>query len=223
MKTCVVIPSKNEAERIGELVRKIKQLNLDAIVIDDGSTDKTSEIARESGAIVLRNEKNLGKGLALRKAFDYILTKDYAGVIVIDGDGQHDPANIPSFIEKAQATGAGVIVGNRMIKPENMPFIRWCTNNFMSMIISSISRQNIPDSQCGYRYIDINVLKKIKLISKKFEIESEVLIEASRVGYIIDSVSIKSIYQGQTSKINPLFDTLRFLRFIIRKTWFAKI
>ncbi|MFC1594435.1 glycosyltransferase family 2 protein [Candidatus Omnitrophota bacterium] len=222
MNICVAIPSKNEARNIGDLIQKIKRLKLDVVVIDDGSTDATASIAKKHGAIVLRNEQNKGKGVSLRMAFDFVIVHNYTGVIVMDGDGQHDPADIPHFIDKVKSTHAGLIVGNRMIKPDDMPFIRWCTNTFMSMIISSISRQNIPDSQCGYRYISSDVLEKMKFISKKFEIESEILIEASRAGCIIDSVSIRSIYQGQTSKINPIIDTLRFLRFIIRKLWVSR-
>ncbi|MFC1703432.1 glycosyltransferase family 2 protein [Candidatus Omnitrophota bacterium] len=222
MKICVIIPSKNEAKNIGRLVKKIKQLNLDVLVIDDGSADDTGSLAKKQGAIVIKNDINLGKGMSLRKGFEFALEEGYTGVIVMDGDGQHDPTNIPDFLKKSQTSKAGIIVGNRMKKPDNMPFVRWCTNNFMSMIISSMSRQNIPDSQCGYRYIGADVLRKMRLISKKYEIESEILIEASRAGYTIDSVSIKSIYQGQTSKINPIIDTLRFLRFIIRKTWISR-
>ena len=87
----------------------------------------------------------------------------------------------------------------------------------MSGLISSVCRQRIPDSQCGYRYIAAPILRKISLLSSDFEIESEVLIQASKNGFKIYSVPIKTIYRGECSKINPIIDTFRFIVYIIRE------
>ena len=222
MKICAIIPAYNEAKTIGYLTEEIKKKGFDALVIDDGSTDATGRIAEEKGATVLINEKTIGKGASLRRGFDFVMDKDYDGIITMDGDGQHDPDNIAQLIEAVEKLGAKVVIGNRMLRTKNMPFVRWCTNKFMSSFISAVCRQYIPDTQCGFRYISMQALKSLELSTSNFEIETEFLIEARKKGYRIYSVPVKTIYQDQISKINPFLDTLRFIRFIFRKKWISK-
>lgn len=217
MKTCILIPSYNEEKSIGQLIKQIKGKNFDILVVDDGSNDITSQIADKEGAIVLENKINLGKGASLRKGFDYFLKTDYDAIITMDGDGQHNPDDINKFIDKSNNSNAGIIIGNRMSRPKNMPFVRWLTNRLMSLLISKFCKQHIPDTQCGFRLIKKEVLNKIKLRSHNFEIESELLIEASRLGFKIDSIPITTIYQNHKSRINPFLDTLRFIKFIFKK------
>ena len=222
MNICAIIPAYNEAKTIGYLCEETKKEGFDVLVIDDGSTDTTARIAKEKDAIVLRNEKTIGKGASLRKGFDYAINQNYDAILTMDGDGQHDPQDIPQFIDKIKQADAKIVIGNRMFRTRNMPFIRWCTNKMMSIFISSICRQYIPDSQCGFRYIDMKALKTFELSTSNFEIETEVLIEASKKGYKIYFVPIKTIYQDQESKINPFLDTLRFFGFIFRKKWTSR-
>lgn len=216
MKICVLIPSYNESETIGSLVQRIKVRGLDVLVIDDGSVDQTAEIARQSGANVLRHRENKGKGTSLKEGFRYILNSDYDAVITMDGDGQHAPSDIPKFINASFDPGADMVVGNRMAACKNMPFIRWLTNNFMSLVISLICGKNIRDSQCGFRLIKREVLKESNPISSNYEIESETIIEAHHRGFKIKSVPIQTIYAHQISQINPVVDTIRFFRFILK-------
>ena len=214
MKVCVVIPTYNEARTISVLVKQIRKQGLDALVIDDGSSDDSGQIARNSGALLLKNEQNQGKGASLIKGFDFTLKNNYDAVITMDGDGQHLPEEIPDFIRAAAGSDKGIIIGNRMSQRRNMPLVRVWTNKFMSWIISKITKQKIPDSQCGFRLIKKEVLARMHLVTSKYEIESEILIKASRLGFKIASVPIKSIYVGERSRINPFFDTLRFIKFI---------
>jgi glycosyltransferase involved in cell wall biosynthesis len=217
MKTCVIIPTYNESRTIADLINRVTRQNMDVVVIDDGSCDNTCKIARESGAIVLRNETNKGKGASLVEGFNYILNKDYDAVVTMDGDGQHSPEDIPYFIRLAKYSGSEIFVGNRMSETKNMPLIRVFTNKLMSLIISKISGQDIPDTQCGFRLIKKDALKRLKLTTCKYEIESEMLIRSCRLGYKVESVPIKTIYGKEKSQINPLVDTLRFLRFISKE------
>ncbi|MBM3248013.1 MAG: glycosyltransferase family 2 protein [Candidatus Omnitrophica bacterium] len=217
MKICTIIPAYNEAKTIGYLVEEIKKRNFDVLVIDDGSKDQTARIAKEKGATVITNEKNVGKGASLRKCFDFVINKDYDGFLIMDGDGQHDPENIPVFLGLIQKSNAKIINGNRMLSAKNMPLLRWLTNKTMSWFISAICKQYIPDSQCGYRYISKEVLKAIELSTSNFEIETEVLIEARKKGFRIYHVPVNTIYQDHKSRINPFLDTFRFFRFIFRK------
>jgi len=215
MRTCVIIPTYNESKAIAGLIGQIRQLGLDVISIDDGSTDDTVKIAEASGAIVLRNESNLGKGASLIKGYNYAIAQGFDAVISMDGDGQHSCVDIKAFIQKAETSQSAVIVGNRMETTKNMPALRILTNRFVSKIISIITKQHIPDTQCGFRLLKKEVLAKLNLSTSKYEIESEVLIKAARLGFKIESIPIQTIYSGQKSQINPFVDTLRFLRFII--------
>jgi len=215
MRTCVIIPTYNESRAIAGLIGQIRQLGLEVIIIDDGSNDATAKIAEASGAKVLRNESNVGKGASLIKGYNFAIAQGFDAVISMDGDGQHCCADIKAFIQKAETSQSAVIVGNRMGTTKNMPVVRFLTNRFVSKLISIIIKQNVPDTQCGFRLLKKEVLAKLNLSASKYEIESEVLIKAARLGFQIESVPIQTIYSGQKSQINPLVDTLRFLRFII--------
>lgn len=219
MRTCVIIPTLNESKKIGQLVKDILAYNIDVVVVDDGSVDNTSPIAKESGAVVLRNEVNLGKGASLRKGFDYALANGYDAVVTMDGDGQHLPSDLPYFIRLAENSDKGILIGNRMAKTKNMPMTRIVTNKFMSWLISKVAKQRIPDTQCGFRLIRREVLEKISLSTDKYEIESEMLINSSRAGFKIESIPIQSVYADEKSQINPFRDTIRFIKFISKKIW----
>lgn len=217
MKICIVVPAHNESKEIDRVLDAIKGQGLDVVVIDDGSTDDCGTIARQRGVVVLRNETRQGKGVSLQRGFDYALKKGYDGVITMDGDGQHDPQDLPLFLKKAGQERACVIVGTRMQNTQGMPWVRNMTNRVMSAFISRICKQDVPDTQCGYRYISCEILRQIQIMSNDFEIETEILIKASKKGYRIYSVPIKTIYRNEESKIRPLKDTVRFFAYITRE------
>jgi glycosyltransferase involved in cell wall biosynthesis len=225
MKVCVVIPAYNEYQTIGSVLSEIKNKGLDALIIDDGSCDNTASVANNYGFKILINLSNMGKGAALINGFKYVAENNFDAVITMDADGQHLPSEIDSFINSAAATKSGIIIGNRMSKSANMPLVRLLTNKFMSWLISKISGQNIPDTQCGFRLIKTEVLKRLSLHTSNFEIESEMIIQAARLGYKIESIPITTVYTGYTgckSKINPIIDTLRFFSFIAKELWITR-
>jgi len=219
MRTCVIIPTYNESKTIAGLIRQVQLNGLEVIVIDDGSTDNTADIAKGCGAQVLRNVKNLGKGASLAKGYDFALARGFEAVISMDGDGQHSCDDLAAFIHKAESSGCAIVVGNRMSSTKQMPLLRVATNRFMSWLISLVTGQRIPDTQCGFRLVKKELLEKLKLSTSKYETESEILIQAARLGFKIESVPVRTIYSGQKSRINPFVDTLRFLRFIIREAF----
>ncbi|MFH1381217.1 MAG: glycosyltransferase family 2 protein [Candidatus Omnitrophota bacterium] len=217
MKTCILMPSYNESRTIGGIVSEIKQMGFQVFVVDDGSIDDTGKIAADSGAIVMRHNKNLGKGASLKEGFNFILrTTNFDNVIIMDGDGQHNPKDIEKFVSYAEKNGSGIIMGNRMTFTRDMPLIRLATNRFVSWLLSIVCRQNIPDTQCGFRLIGRKVLEKLTLESNKFDLESEMLIKASRKKIKIDSVPIDTIYRNEDSRIHPLKDTFRFIILLIK-------
>lgn len=217
MKIAIVIPAHNEAQKIGSLVKSVCALGFDCIVIDDGSVDKTGVEASQAGALVLKTGVKSGKGNALKVGFDYVLKSDYEALIAMDGDGQHSPSDIAVLVACYQKTGADIVNGNRMCDPKGMPLLRLATNHFMSFLISLFCHQHVPDTQCGFRLIKTQVLRSIKLLSSNFEIETEILIKASKKGFKIGSVGIQTIYSDEISKIHPMHDTLRFIAYLWRE------
>lgn len=222
MKTCILIPAHNESAAIGQLVSNLRNRQLPVLVVDDGSSDGTGQIAQEKGATVLRNEQKMGKGRSLQKGFEYVLEQGYDHVIIMDGDGQHDVDDIGQFLQKALEHPASIVTGTRMQNYEGMPMVRLWTNRFMSCLISLLCRQKIPDTQCGFRLISREVLKNIKLTSSDFEIETEILVQASRKGFKIYSVPIKTIYGDEVSKIHPFKDTFRFFVYLTKEVFTRK-
>ncbi|MBU1112459.1 MAG: glycosyltransferase family 2 protein [Candidatus Omnitrophica bacterium] len=215
MKVWLIIPAYNEAQGLDKLLDQLKAKNLPVLVVDDGSQDATYEVAKKKATLAISHSKNLGKGLSLNKGISHLLANEqFDYIIVMDADGQHAPEDLGRFLKQAEA-GADFVVGNRMEDPRGMPLIRVITNKLMSWFISKLTGQYIPDTQCGFRMIKREVLEKIDIKTKKFEIESEILIKAARLKFIINSIPIRSIYfDNPQSKISPLRDTLRFVKFI---------
>ena len=214
---CVVIPAFNASATIRPLVHAIKGQGLDAMVIDDGSHDQTAALASSEGALVISHLRNVGKGRALRTGFEHALRAQYDGVITMDSDGQHDPSDIPQLIQEGERQHAGITLGNRLTSEGSMPVVRRFTNRLMSLIVSTLARQRIPDSQCGFRFIRKEVLSDVPLRSRCFEIETELLCRAAVRRWKIISVPIRTIYaQDQPSYIRPIRDALRFLSVVLR-------
>jgi glycosyltransferase involved in cell wall biosynthesis len=223
MKICVIIPVHNEEKTIKAVVKEIKStLGLDVLVIDDGSSDASAAKAVEGGAQLLKNEKNLGKGKSLVRGFEYLLLRNVDAVITMDGDGQHLPEDIPAFIFRASSSQSQIYLGNRMFNANTMPFLRRITNKVMSSLISAVAKQKIPDTQCGFRLIKKEALEKLSFSTSRYETESELLIKAAQLGFVIESVPVTAVYENETSHINPFVDTIRFIKFILPYLWSTK-
>jgi glycosyltransferase involved in cell wall biosynthesis len=212
----VLIPAFNESNRISPVIAASIPLVNQVVVIDDGSIDNTAAVAESVGATVIRHPHNLGKGAAIQTALHHLQHSLADAGIFLDADGQHDPAEIPSFIMAARQHQAGIVVGNRLHNPVGMPIIRLLTNRLTSTITGLLARHAIPDSQCGYRLIHRHVLADLHFQSQRFETETETLIQAGRAGHRIVSVPIRSIYNGQPSHIHPILDTIRFIRLVAK-------
>jgi len=212
---CVIIPAFNAAETIGPLVKAIRAQRFDVVVVDDGSRDGTARIASEQGAVVISHLRNVGKGLALRAGFRYALQHAYRGVVTMDSDGQHDPGVLGRFIDAAERLDARLVIGNRMQEQTAMPFARRWANVVMSRIISRLARQPVPDSQCGFRFIRADLLQAAPLASRRFDIETELVLEAARRGSTVVSVPIPTIYGNHRSHIQPVRDGVRFIGVVL--------
>jgi len=215
--TIAVIPSYNEARTIGDIVQDIVGMGMSVLVIDDGSSDNTERAALDNGAMVIRHKQNRGKGVSLREGISYVLDKmNYEWMIMMDGDGQHHTEDIPILMKSTRLDEVDIVAGNRMLYTQTMPSLRYWTNRFTSWVLSMMCGQRIPDTQCGFRLIRTEALKKMKLKSKKYDIESEMLILAAENNLRIKSVPIRTIYGEETSEIHPVRDTIRFFKLILR-------
>ena len=215
-----LIPAFNEAARVGEVVKRTIPHVSQVVVVDDGSADSTAEVACAAGATVLRHEQNRGKGAAIVTALEFFEKSDAECAVLLDADGQHDPAEIPKFIEAARRENADVVVGTRMSDTKGMPVVRLWTNQFTSWVTGKLARQKVPDSQCGYRLLRRTVLKDLRFSTARFETETEMLIQAGRAGHKITNVPVRTIYgqEARASHIHPLRDTIRFFK-LVEKYW----
>ena len=213
--TCVVIPAYQAEQAVGPVVAAIVAQGLQVIVVDDASRDKTTLVAQAAGATVIRRQVNGGKGAALREGLQAALERGYGWILTMDADGQHLPTEIPYFLETAAGGEAEIILGNRMWNPRGMPLERRFTNWFLSMILSHVVGQRIPDTQCGFRMVSRPVLERLNLSADRFEIESELVVKGVWAGFRQVSVPVSSIYRHRLSFIHPLGDAIRFFRFLL--------
>ncbi|MCX6340058.1 MAG: glycosyltransferase family 2 protein [Candidatus Aureabacteria bacterium] len=216
MKPCALIPAFNEEERIGQVVAGASRHVTKVIVVDDGSVDGTARVAREAGAEVVTHSRNLGKGASLRDGLTKAFAEGFDPVIVLDGDAQHDWDEIPLFLEADRGGRSDIIVGDRMGRAEGMPLIRYLTNRVTSFFVSKLAKQRIPDSQCGYRLIHRSAFQRMEFSTMRYDTEAEMLIEAARAGCRIGSIPVKTIYGSEKSRIDPVRDTVRFIKLVMR-------
>jgi len=207
----VLIPALNAARSIGPLIAEAKQHVERVLVVDDGSSDGTGDVARAQGAVVIRHDVNRGKGGALKTGFAWVLEQQLDGVITLDADGQHLPRQIPLFLEHRRTTGADLVIGGRAHLFDGMLPRRRMANRFSAWAVAKASRTNIQDSQSGYRFYSSRVLREIPLRSEGFDLETEVIIRAGVRGLRVEQIPIDlGFVDGlSTSHFKPLLDTLR--------------
>lgn len=211
----IVIPAYNEADHLGPVLEELRQMNCRVLVVDDGSTDKTAELARAAGAAVVSLGRNQGKGAAIQRAVRELSERNCRWVIFMDADGQHAPRDIRSFEKYAASSGAGFFCGSRFAaRPFSMPWIRLWTNRLLSGVMSLAIHQRIEDPQCGFRMISKELLLKLRLTADRFEIDNDMLFEAARLKARVFNVPVACIYNNKRSHIQPIRDTLRLAGFI---------
>ena len=222
-RTWAVIPAYNAGDPLPGVARRAAAiLGSDRVlVVDDGSSDGAPERAREAGAQVIAHPANRGKGAALSTGFAAALAAGAEGVITLDADGQHDPAWIPRFLEAAET--ADLVLGSRMRDPGAMPRLRRGVNRFTSAVVGRLAGTPLTDSQSGFRWIAREVLEAVRIESRRFDAESEILIKAARRGFRIVEIPVPAVYGNEVSRIRPMRDTLRFFRLVARSLgWVAE-
>lgn len=216
-KICCLIPAYNEAGKISSVIKGAREHINDIIVVDDGSGDATAELAEGAGAYVLRHNKNLGKGMALRTGFIHAQKMDYHAVITLDADGQHDPVEIQSFLDAYQNNAGDIIIGSRLWDRAAIPLYRYIPNQIGIFCISRAAGCRIEDTQSGFRLYKKEVLEKINLETTGFETETEILIKAGKKGFRIQSLPVAAIYQSDyTTNFRPVRDFYRISILVLK-------
>ena len=211
-KFMAVIPAYNEAKHIAQVVEQTQEF-LPVLVIDDGSTDNTSELAKAAGAEVIRLSLNRGKGAAMRAGFSRVLELGCEAVITLDADGQHDPREIDRFLEAYNSRPVELIIGERDFS--KMPLIRRLANTAGRWLFSRAMKHPIPDNQSGYRLISRALIKELLSSTEQgFEFEVEMLVICLKQDFELEWVKISTLYAGESSHIYPLAHASNFMRMI---------
>ncbi|MBM3301638.1 MAG: glycosyltransferase family 2 protein [Deltaproteobacteria bacterium] len=214
--TTVVIPAFNEERTIREVVLGVKSHvpHARVLVIDDGSTDTTAQTARDAGAEVISHPVNKGNGAAVKTALRAISA---GRVAVIDGDGQHNPEDLPKLLERLDEFD--LVVGARSFGSGEGGLLRNLGNIFLGRLASFLAEQNIPDLTSGFRAFRHSVAKRfLHVYPNRYSFPSTTTLSFVTAGYNVGFVPVnaRSRPRGTSSKLRPFRDGFRFLMFILR-------
>jgi glycosyltransferase involved in cell wall biosynthesis len=219
----VVIPALNEALRIRGVVEDALRECPNVIVVDDGSDDGTSERIADLPVTVLRHARRMGKGAALRDGFAEAIRRGFAGVVTMDGDGQHRASDIPRLLDTANRHPGHIVIGARLRKRASQPTYRRLANNFGDWGVAWGTGYQIADSQSGQRFYPANVAALADVPGEDFVFEAQILISAAQqLGTRCVSVPIESRYrcadsdeEFRASHFKPLRDFSRITAHIV--------
>lgn len=212
LKTCIIVPVYNNVGTINGVVQRALKFCKDVIVVDDGSTDGSSDSLETLGVIVVRYGKNRGKGYALKTGFKEAKSRGFERAITIDADGQHFPEDIPVFATEAKAHPDAMLVGSRNLRMENMPGGNTFANKFSNFWFRLQTGVNLPDTQSGFRLYQLNRIGKLHLLTSRYEAELELLVFQCWKGVQMRPVGIRVYYPPEGERVThfrPFWDFFR--------------
>ncbi len=216
---CVVIPTYNNAATLAQVITDVAHYTNNIIVVNDGSTDYSETIARSFSQVQLISySTNVGKGWALRKAFDYAIAHDYMFAVTIDSDGQHFAKDLPAFIHKLEEVKDAIIIGSRNMDQETVPGKSSFGNKFSNFWFKVETGISSPDTQSGFRAYPLAPLKDIHFFTKKYEFEIEVLVRAVWKGAKIESIPVTVYYAPKEIRVSHFRPFKDFTRISILNT-----
>lgn len=209
MITCAVIPAMNEAGRIGPVIEAARKHADRVIVVDDGSTDETLNVAQRAGARVFRHGVNLGKGAALKTGCLAATRLGAEIIVILDADGQHDPEDIPKLAEPIEAGRADVVFGARTeVTSGKMPLLFTFGNWFLSFSVKALFGAALRDTQSGFRAFRSDCMDRLLWESSDYAVETEMITRGVRAGLRFHEVEIRSSYE-EKYKGTTVFDGLK--------------
>lgn len=207
---CGLIPAYNAEASVGKVIDRTRKHLSRVIVVNDGSTDRTEEIVRRREVEIISLPSNRGKGYALRQGFSLALSNGCSAILTLDADAQHDPEDIPNFLEAHEVDSDAILIGSRMAQKDRFPRQRYYSNRTAAFFISKALGHYLEDTQCGFRLYPAKILRSIQLTTCRFQTETEVLLRAARRGNRLSSVPVKNIYlngNAPQSNFRPVRDT----------------
>jgi glycosyltransferase involved in cell wall biosynthesis len=219
-KVLVCIPAYNEANNIANVVQKARRYTTEIIVYDDGSSDGTSEVAKTSGASVIRNRINKGYGAAITTLFQKAKEDDVDIMVTLDSDGQHDPDQIPQVLEPILKGESDMVIGSRFINLEDrqkIPGYRSIGIKAITKVAGVASYRNITDSQSGFRAYNRRALVEINLFQEGMEVSTEILLKAKEKNLRIKEVPVTINYDSKgVSTHNPVVHGIRVFHHVVQ-------
>ena len=207
-----LIPAYNAAPFVAGVIRKARA-HVPVIAVNDGSRDDTLVELRRTDATVIDQQPNQGKGVALRAGFRSALDGGAHAFIQLDADGQHDPNEIPLFLEKYFTTAADLIIGERDFG--RMPLVRRVSNTVGRAAFSWAVGRRIRDNQSGYRLLSRRLIEAVLQSTEHgYEFEMDMILIAIKRGWLIEGVPIRTIYGDEVSNIRPLQHVVHFFRMV---------
>lgn len=216
------IPAYNEEKTIAKTILLAQKYVNRVVVCDDGSTDMTADIARRLGADVARHEDNMGYGVAIQTLFKKVRELDADAMITLDGDGQHDPSEIPLLVEPILEDKADVVIGSRFLgdpeKKNNIPKHRRVGIKLITKLTGAASNNTLSDAQSGFRAYGRKALQSLNLNENGMGVSVEVLMEAKRHGLRVAELPARCVYHGldRTSTSGPVRHGMSVVMSIIR-------
>ena len=213
----VIIPAHNEEKNIGNVIDKCKKYTNNIVVVDDGSLDNTSMIAEKKGVVLIKHLVNLGKGATLKTGCFYAYRNKANIIVLLDGDGQHNPDLIPTFLKKLK--DSDIVLSYRRFN-KKMPVIFRVGNNFINFIIKLFFNIKVKDSQCGYRVFWAKNFKKIRWRAHDYSMESEMFANIRKSKLRYKQVPIETLYKDDY-KGTTVLDGIKIVYYIM-KWWVVK-
>lgn len=207
----VCIPAFNEENTVGSVVKAARRFANHVIVCDDGSADKTSVEALKNGGVVVKHPRNLGKGAALRTLIQEASKFGPDVLVTLDGDGQHDPTEVPWLLAPILDGTADVVIGSRFDNGNKIPRYRRAGNYILTALTNFSAKTSIRDTQSGFRAYSSKVIPYLSISANGMGVDSEILVRVAGNGIRIAERDVTVSYEGDTSTFNPISHTLRVI------------